>query len=51
MRRAGLEEVEEYTLRRQKKIAQYIVTGPIMEIFEEAARTPGMWVSKNGWEN
>ena len=46
---AGLEEVDVYVLMRQNMIAQYIVTQPILYLYEEAVRRSGAWVSKRQW--
>ena len=32
---AGMEEVDPYILRRQNKATQYIVTQPILKLYEE----------------
>ena len=47
---SGFEEMEAYVLKRQNTVAQYIVTQPILDLFEETVRMPGMWVAKNWWE-
>ena len=36
MREAGLEELNTYIARRQNKVARYIATWPIMELYLEA---------------
>ena len=46
---AGLEEVDTYVIRLQKKIAQYISTHPIMDLCLETYRNPGSRVSKRCW--
>ena len=49
MREEGMEEVEEYVLRRHNTVAQYIATRPIMDLCEEAVRRPGARVYKRWW--
>ena len=45
-----MKELYTYIIRRQNTVAQYIVTWPIMEMFEEADRRMGAQVSKRWWE-
>ena len=47
MQEAGLEEVEQYVVRRQNTVAQYITTRLIMDLCEAAVRRPGKRVSKS----
>ena len=49
IRGAGLEEVEEYILRRYNTAAQYIVTRIILDLCEEAVRRMVTRVSKMWW--
>ena len=44
-----MEEVKAYILRRQNTVEQYIVTQPIMDLYEEAVLRPGTRVSKRWW--
>ena len=37
-------------MRRQNTVAQYIVTRPILDIYERSARRPGTWLSWRWWE-
>ena len=46
MQEAGFEEVDVYALRRHNTVAHYIVTRPIMEIYEEMIQRPGTWVAQ-----
>ena len=39
-----------YITRRQKKVARYIVTGPILELFAEVEQRPGALVLKKWWD-
>ena len=48
LRGALLEEVEESITQRQYTVAQYITTRPILDIYQEAVRQPGMQVV-NWW--
>ena len=45
MEEAGFEEMGEYVLNRQNKVAQYIVTRPILDLCEETVQRPGEWVA------
>ena len=45
-----LEEAKTYVLRRQRTITQYIATHPILELYMEAERRPGVWVSLRWWD-
>ena len=47
---AGFEGIGTYVTRRQNKVAQYIVTRPIMHLYERAARRTGGRVSQRWWE-
>ena len=47
---AGLQEVETYVSRSQNKVAQYIATKPITELYLAAKRRPGTRVSMWWWE-
>ena len=46
---SGLEEVEEYVLRRYNTVAQYIAMRSILDLCEEAVRKLGTQVSKRFW--
>ena len=37
-------------LRRQKTVAQYIATRPILDLYKQATRRPGVWVFQRWWE-
>ena len=45
----GMEEVEEYIMRRQNMVAQYNVTRPIMDLCDELVRRLGTQVSNQWW--
>ena len=47
----GMEEVDDYVLRRQNLITQYIATRKILDLYEEVVWRPGMWVSRRWWEH
>ena len=47
---AVLQKVETYVSRRQKTVAQFIVTMPIIDLCIEAERIPGPRVSMRWWE-
>ena len=49
MQEAGVEEVEEFVLRRQNTAAHYILMRLIMDLCEETVQIPGMWVVKRWW--
>ena len=38
-----------YITQRKNMVAHHISTCPIMDLFEEAERWPGLWVSKRPW--
>ena len=42
----GIKKMEIYSGRQQKKVAQYITTGPIMYLCLDAERYPGGRASK-----
>ena len=50
MQEAGLKTIETYIACRQNKIAQYIVTGPILELCLTTERLPGAQVPNRWWE-
>ena len=37
-------------LKRQNRVAQYIVTQPILDLCEKTVRMLGTWVEKRWWE-
>ena len=41
--------MEAYVLKRQNKVAQYIVTRPILDLCEETVRNLGTWIKKMWW--
>ena len=45
----GLEGIGTYVTRRQNMLAQYIVTQPIMDLYERSAWRPGARVSWWWW--
>ena len=45
MAEAGFEEIGTYVTRRQNKVAQYIATQQILELFELSVWRPGGWIS------
>ena len=47
---AGFEGIGTYVTGRQNPAAQYIATRLIMDLCEQAARRPGVWVSRWWWE-
>ena len=50
MAKAGLKEVDTYALRRHNTVAQYIATGPIMDLCMAAKRRPGPRVAIRRWK-
>ena len=50
MAEAGLQEVDTYISYRQNKVAQFIVTRPIMDLCLAVDRRPGWSVAKRWWE-
>ena len=46
---ACLHEVETYVSLHQNTVAQFIVTGPILELFLAAERIPGPMISNRFW--
>ena len=42
MQEAGFEEVEAYVPSRHNTAEQYIVTGPILNLYKKMVRMPGM---------
>ena len=48
MVKAGFKGIGTYIMRRQKTVAQYIATQPILDLCERSARRPGARVSQ-GW--
>ena len=50
MEKAVLQEVDTYVSHPQKKVAQFIATSPIMELFLVAERRPGSRETKKWWE-
>ena len=47
---AGFEEIGTYITRRQKTVAQYIATRPILDLCERSAWRSGARVSRRWWE-
>ena len=45
----GLQEVETYVSRLQNTVAQYIATGPIMDLCMAEGQHPGKRLSKQWW--
>ena len=50
MEEAVFEEIGVYITRRQKKVAQYIMTRPILGLIEQYFWRPGDWFSRWWWE-
>ena len=48
MQELGFEEMEEYAIKRQNTVVQYIATRPIMELYKDTVRMLGMWVERGG---
>ena len=46
----GLEDIRVYISRRQKKVAQYIATRPIMELYLATDRNTGLQLSMLWWD-
>ena len=49
LREAGLKELELYIRRRNNMVVQFIAIRPIMDLFMEAERRPGVRVQKWWW--
>ena len=47
---ADFEEIGDYVMRRHNTVAQYVVTRPILDLFEWSVWRPGVWVSWRWWE-
>ena len=47
MQEAWFEDMEEYVLKRQNMVAQYIAMRPIMDLCKETVWMPGTWVGKS----
>ena len=50
MREAGFEWIWKAITRRQNTVAQYIVTRPILDLFEQATHRMGARVSRRWWD-
>ena len=50
MEEAGFEEIGVYNINRQYTVTQYIVTRPIINLYEKLVRRMGAWVSWRWWE-
>ena len=50
MAESGFEETGTYVSRRKNTVAHYIATRLIMDLCEQSARRPGVWVSRRWWE-
>ena len=50
MEEAVLQEVYTYVSHLQNKVAQFIATSPIMELFLVAERRPGLQVANRWWD-
>ena len=50
MEEAGFEKVRVYITRRQNTVAWYILTQPILDLYERSVLRPGSWVSWWWWE-
>ena len=46
---AGFEDMEQYVLKRQNTVAQYITARPIMNLYKETVQMLGMWL-KERWQ-
>ena len=46
----GMDEIGVYISLRQKTVAQYIATRPIMDLCLAAERKPGLQLSRKWWE-
>ena len=50
MAEVSFEEIVTYVTRRHNTVAQYILTRPILYLYERYSRRPGVWVSWWWWE-
>ena len=50
MKEAGIVRIWTSILRRQNTVAQFIATGPILDLCEKAKRRPGARVPRWWWE-
>ena len=50
MEESGFEEIGLYIKIRHNRVAQYIMTRPIMDLCEISVWRPGAWVSWRWWE-
>ena len=50
MQEAEFEDMEEYVLKRQNTVAQYIAMRPFLDLCKETVQMPGKWVAKMWWE-
>ena len=50
MRAVGLEEIGSYISGRQKTVAKYIATRPILDLCLDTERRPLLWTPEKWWE-
>ena len=50
MEESGFKEIGAYVTRRHNRVAQYIVTRPILDLCERSVWRTGLWVSWRWWE-
>ena len=50
MKEAGFKEIRKSITNRQNTVAQYIVTGPLLDLCEEAKKRGGARVSRRWWD-
>ena len=50
MKEAGIVQIRTSILRRQNTVARFIVTRPILDLFEKTNRRPGTRVARRWWE-